>query len=353
MKFCWMKNIRNRHRRRGGDALILFVGFVIAIFAFAALAIDLGNVYVHRKRILEAAETAALGAVVSWASSETASQTIAIGEALALTNGLINVEIVSIEPGKWTVSTTNFTPLSTPVLPTLTSDERAAVRVTTTRTVQMAFARVFGMTQMQPRTKATAVVGTARCVDGPIPFGVCTDGLPPAVEKCTPFTLHFEEDPGPGVINACDSPPSGRYGPLRMPGQQGGNDLRNNIRNGFPGQICIGDCVGVEPGNMAGPIGQGLNDRLQGLPGYVCTPTSDPPANKRAAITLEVQNMNTQTPNTCNPVVGFRSFVLDSFVHQGNTVLVNARFINVFSGAVIDLNTPPVPGSVLTVALVE
>src|SRR5512133_1672137 len=51
---------RNRFER--GQALVLIVLAIVAIFGFAALAVDFGRLYAERRRVQSAADAAALAA---------------------------------------------------------------------------------------------------------------------------------------------------------------------------------------------------------------------------------------------------------------------------------------------------
>jgi hypothetical protein len=45
-------------------------------------------------------------------------------------------------------------------------------------------------------------------------------------------------------------------------GGVGGNNLRNNIADGYRGPISVGDWITTEPGKKVGPVDQGFQDRL-------------------------------------------------------------------------------------------
>ena len=69
----------NTDNERGGT-LILVTVFMIALFAFSALSIDVGNVLVQRARIQEASDSAALAAVVTWAKDKDVTLTQTVGQ---------------------------------------------------------------------------------------------------------------------------------------------------------------------------------------------------------------------------------------------------------------------------------
>jgi uncharacterized membrane protein len=74
---------KDNHRNQAGSTLVTVVICLTALLAFAALSVDLGNVYTHRKFIQEAADAAAMAAVQDWASTQDGAQTIETGIACA------------------------------------------------------------------------------------------------------------------------------------------------------------------------------------------------------------------------------------------------------------------------------
>src|SRR5439155_9268839 len=94
-------NSTPRSANRAGSTLVLVTVFVVALFALAALAIDVGNVYTHRNRIQDAIDAASLAAVRSWAAGKSGSETILVGQTFALTNSAQSSDIQTIDPGYW------------------------------------------------------------------------------------------------------------------------------------------------------------------------------------------------------------------------------------------------------------
>ena len=130
-----MKNKFRGHRRADraehGAALVIITLFIVALFGFAALSLDVGAVQLQRKRVQEGTDAAALAAVRDWAGGKTDSEVIQVATDFANTNGVKSTELLSIEPGIWVNSSKTFSgPLST-----LPANSVPAVRIVAKRTV--------------------------------------------------------------------------------------------------------------------------------------------------------------------------------------------------------------------------
>src|SRR5579862_419168 len=144
-------------RDQRGSTLVLVVGFVVALFGFAALAIDIARVYKEREHEQFGTDAAAYAgvAMLNTNLSNGVMAANAIQEAInvAGANGVTNTEIQNagtVEVGQWSNSTfnANVTPYN-------------AVRVPSKRTVAMTFAKVVGMNAMRPGTHSIAELSGA------------------------------------------------------------------------------------------------------------------------------------------------------------------------------------------------
>lgn len=326
-------------KRQTGSTLVIVAIFMVALFGFAALSVDVGNVYVQRNKIQEGVDAAALAAVVDWADGATPTEVDVMARAYALTNGVRNAEVLSVRAGIWQAGAfTEVNPIPASSVP--------AVEVVARRTVDLTFARVVGMQQMQPRVVGVAVIGRAYAGLQALPWAVCDTFVP---NRCQSITLQFKSG---GETNACsDSGPlSGNFGQLTLPGGNGASWYKSNIENGYPGVLRVGQCVDTDPGVSWGPTKQGIDDRLQGLPPYTCTATSDPPDNKRLAVLPKVLNLDVSgKKQVC--ITGFYVVVLDDYSNSDKTV--TARFLDSYAGSEVDPNAPPVPGELSGVTLVQ
>jgi hypothetical protein len=332
--------------RRGekGDSLIIIVVFIFALFGLMALSVDVGNVYVQRKAIQSATDAAALAAVKDWALGESAGKVTQVANDFGGNNGLKSGEILSVTVGKWIHAARQFVPenpLSPGAIP--------AVEVKSHRLVASFFGTVVGFSGFDPNVRSVAVVAAARCANT-LPWAACDQSGIITQQHCTPVTLKYSTV-GPGTNSCGATYGSANFGALAL-GGTGASDYRENVVNDSRVLICIGDCVDTEPGNMVGPTIQGLQERIAGLPAYVCTtnPDSEAPNNKRTAIIPKVEVLQ---PNGRGQVcvTGFYTIVLDDY--DNSTKSVQARFISVFGGTGVDDSRVCIAGDLCGIALVE
>ena len=165
------QNLSNRHPRESGSTLVLVTMFMVGLFGFAALTIDVGRVYKEKRHEQFATDAAAYAGAAMLTNSPDA----AIQEAvyLAAANGVASNEIQNagtVEVGHWDTSALTFTAGgATPY---------NAVRVPAKRNVDMTFAKVVGMSSMSPVVHSIAALGSAGRIAGPIiPFAVTADQL--------------------------------------------------------------------------------------------------------------------------------------------------------------------------------
>jgi Flp pilus assembly protein TadG len=321
-----------RASQRGGT-LVLVTVFMVALFGFAALSVDVGNVLVQRTRIQEAGDSAALASVVDWATGATAAAVAQRAKSFASANGVLTNEVKTVRVGKWDNSTKTFTEQAT-----FTSSDVPAVEVTNQRVVPTYFAKVVGLPSMSPRTVSVAVAAASRGAGGALPWSMCNDEPTPV--KCDIIVIKKKGG------NDCAS--RGNYDALAL-GGTGSDNYRDNIVTGFPGILHVGDIVDTEPGNMVGPTKQGLDDRLSGVPPYVCTPTSPPPTGPRLAI-IPVTTPYTKNGRAQAQITGFYTVALRDYSGGGN---VEIQFVEVFNGTEVDPSAPPAVGMLNGVALVK
>jgi hypothetical protein len=322
-----------------------------ALLGFAALAIDVGNVYVQRAKIQEAADAAAIAAVRSWALARPAAEVITTAKAFAATNGLTETEIQAVDPGYWITNTRTFVgPLTS--LPTpLPSGARAAVRVTARKTVTMFFAPVVGFAAMRPRIGSVAAAFVATTALRVIPWAVCDQNVISPVQ-CTPITLKYTQLYD-GTNSCAVEAGSANFGALSLGGNNLGADAyKDQIINGYSKPLHVGDCIPTKPGNRAGPTFDSLDKRLKGVPPYTCTtsPPSDPPDNSRLAIAPRVDSL-IQDGRSVVCITGFYVVALDAYDRKLG--YVSARYLHDFDGTEVDPNTEPEAGRLSAIALVK
>lgn len=169
---------RSVHCQQGGSLVLVTVS-LIALFAFAALSLDIGNIYVARNELQNGADAGALaGARVLYVDDGSMVNEGANGVArdAAMSNDSQGtpVEVASVRRGHWSFSTRTFTP-NTSLEPVDLFDKSTAeldmdpdfinaIEVTTERNatpVEAFFGFVFGFDDYVVATTAVGYIGFA------------------------------------------------------------------------------------------------------------------------------------------------------------------------------------------------
>jgi len=151
---------RPKHNRRGATALLLAV-MLIVLFAFLAFSIDLGNVFVARSQLQNAADAGALAAVQKlaegYSSTDARNAAISFASKNEPHNGAVLVT-GDVTIGTWNSSTRTFT---------ATSSSPNAIQVlvrrdgTNTPGVGMTFAQLFGINSAKVTASSVAYYTTS------------------------------------------------------------------------------------------------------------------------------------------------------------------------------------------------
>lgn len=184
--------------RQRGLSMVLMAIALLMLLAFAALAIDGGNLYVARNELHNASDAGALaGARVLYTQDGSAinagANDIARAAALANNSQGSPVEVTSVLRGHWSFATRTFTPnpsLATVDLFSVSTAELDAdpnfinaVEVVTEREatpVQAFFGTVLGFNDYKVAARAVAYIGfssSLRPEDADQPIGICEDAL--------------------------------------------------------------------------------------------------------------------------------------------------------------------------------
>ena len=254
-----------------GQALVLFVAALFVLMGIAALAIDVGHMYVVRNELQRSADTGALAGASAfqqgpWDNTDLTSPTMALADARA--RGFATSDPVAQAPLD-----------ASGVAVTFPAPDR--IQVTTSRTVTLSFARVLGLPTQA--ITATAVAEAAivdhgvRCLK---PWGIPLpwDDANGNDKYDAGETVHQLADipEGQRVILKVGEPfnnpnnldnvtalqqESGHFFALSPCGDSGGADYRNRIES-----MCLDDCslgegepVDLKTGNTVGPTRQGVD----------------------------------------------------------------------------------------------
>lgn len=322
-----------------GDTLVLLTVFMVALFAFAALSIDVGNVLVARNRMQEAGDAAALAAVKDWKAGAVVSTVQQVARDFAAANGVATNEVFSVRVGKWENNT--FVEQNS-----ITSTNVPAVEVTTRRTIDMLFARVVGFSAMTPGTVSIAICGQANSAARVLPWAACGTIVP---AKCAQIPIQFTDSIAADGACSGSGPNSGNFGQITLPGGSGSSWYKNNIISGYQGILSVGQILDTDTGISWGPTTSGIDDRIGDAPPYDCS-SSTPPDPRRVGILPRFDSIDVNGKKMVK-ITGFYTVVINGYVKNTKTVWVT--FIEKYDGDKVDTTKPPVVGLINGTALVK
>ncbi len=287
----------------GGSILAVISLGLAALLGFSALVMDYGAVALERRRLVTAADAAALAGVqelIAGAAFPALAEAAAVNYAAA--NGVAPA-LVMVD-----------------VFP-----ERREIAVQVQNDVAFTFARIFGRSGAMVEARARAIAGPAGGVVGIVPFSLVEQELFFGV----PYELKYAdwEDSGLGA---------GSFGALAL-GGKGASNYRKNIRNGYNGLISVGDILDPEQGNMSGPTAQGINDLINSNCG--CTLHNFQPGCPLLIYIPIIRFLG----NKKVEVVSFAAFFIDKDKppKPGNNNVVTGAFVQTLVGGMVNQNVDP------------
>jgi Flp pilus assembly protein TadG len=281
-----------------GLALVLVSLAMVVLLSMTALVVDVGAVTLHKNRLANACDAAALAGARELPNT---------GAATQVANNYINLNGVSPDDTRIEIL-----------------EGGKKIKVASAREVEFTFARVLGFTSTTVNADATAIFGAISSATGIIPLSV--------PEQELNFGHEYKLKVGaPGLV-------SGNFGALALEGS-GADKYRTLIKEGYNGLISVGDWVTTEPGNMSGPTRDGINHRTSQCT-HNCTVDNYDPSCKRVVI-VPVYDPETMGGGRNEVmVVGFAAFLLSKdAVKQGKECTVYGYF----------LQTTPPPSSSFSV----
>jgi len=194
--------------------------------------------------------------------------------------------------------------VSTPVV----AADNLSISITLTRSVPYYFGRVLGLTASPVVVTATAALFTTGSVTGSMPIGL-------SFQTTYAYGQAITLQPGGGTANS--------WGALAL-GCTGASCYSNNLANGYPGTLTVGDTVQNDPGNKTGPTGTGIAARITA--GQTVDPGgtwSDHTMTDPRAVIVPVVDW-TGCSGSCNgPIMGFSSI----WIVGGSGGSINIVFI--------------------------
>jgi hypothetical protein len=223
-------------KRAKGSVLVLVTLVLVVLIGMSALVIDGGMIFTARNQLQSAADSAALAgaAFLIINRGEATRKAVAFGSL----NKCINEPVV--------LKAAN-----------VTFPDDSQIRIDATHSVDLYFARVFGMRSAD--ITATAVAGlTGLRKTGEVKPWAIPDLNYVLGEQVTIKAGELGAEAAPaGFFYPVDFPPLNKGTPIT-----GGSAYSDNIIAGSSVSIEIGDELQVEPGNNVGPTMQGINDLI-------------------------------------------------------------------------------------------
>jgi Flp pilus assembly protein TadG len=257
-----LTKVRSQNRRERGVVIIWIAFFMLTMLGFVALGIDVAKVMATRTELQNAADAAALaGASAINAKTGVIQQDVAIGRAQttsaenkAFVNQPLPVQLLGADVS-----------FPTPTQCTVIVRREAGAGGEMVTHV----AQVLGIKSMSLTATATA--------EASIASGVCTKLAPMGAIPPGNDPTYFKPGCGMGptgggytLIAGQGGSVTGNYQALDFPSCDGGgcggyattgaNTYRCLLANGYDCCVKTGDVLTTEPGNMAGPTRQGLQD---------------------------------------------------------------------------------------------
>jgi Flp pilus assembly protein TadG len=207
-----------------GQVLVVFVLFLVVLVGMAAVAIDVGNVYLHQAKLQAAVDAGALAGARDLEQGDAASQAQTVADQLATTN---------VADGSYTATASGV-----------------QVSMTGKETVPTFLAGLFGIKDWHITVNATANYLPLYGASGIMPFAVTQN----TINSATPGS-------GTQVALTVNSESAGNWGYLALNGT-GASVLDNNIMYGATGNFYVGESLATKTGKNVGPVSSAIDYRI-------------------------------------------------------------------------------------------
>lgn len=285
--FRWIKQLG---KNEDGTVVVLLAISMVVLAGFTALVTDAGLLFVNHSRISNAIDSAVLAGVQELPANP--GQALEVASYYALHNGIAPGECEFVITDPYTI------------------------QGTAERQVGFFFAPLLGFNDGQVHSSARARIKPIAAISGIEPFGVLEGDYSFGQE------VILKEGAGEQLY-------PGWFGALSL-GGYGASIYEENIKQGYSGEIKIGDVIEIEAGNMSQPTRKGINYRLnschhvpycqinqfvQGCPRILIVPI------------VNIEEMNDAGHPSSVRVVAFGAFLADSYVGSGNENRVKGSFV--------------------------
>ena len=229
-----MMSLKQIIKDKHGFVTATIAAMMVALVGMAALATDVGVLYVNHNQLEIMTDSGALAGAQEYFFDQ--SQAVTVAKEYALQNGKAGDFVDA-----W-----------------VDTDEMKVV-VSASRDVGLFFARVLNKDSANVAAISAAKIAAVSGTSNACPFGITWEDsfLPEGSAAGQKFTIKVDEkDEFKGNFH-CLALKS------KSGGDTGANVLEENIIYGCAQVLKIGDKIDTEPGNMVGPVKKGITDRLK------------------------------------------------------------------------------------------
>jgi len=266
-------------RQQNGIVAVVVAIALLALLVMAGLAIDTGHLVLNKSRLQSTMDASALAAAKVLDQTHSETQATAAARSVFDLNAAQHAELRDKMSGA--DITVQYSSTLNPFAPGTSPAEYVRV-ISPSFSMWTSFTQLLGFMEMT--TGASAVAGPSAPIPRPcdlFPIAVCGD---PAHLDAYPWGFAPYPDPASTVtgLKLASGAAGTTFGPgnfqlIRL-GGSGGADVRRNMAGGA---ACAGDMVEVDPqpGNVIGPVAQGLNTRFGQYQGPFGGERSDYPSD--------------------------------------------------------------------------
>ncbi|HLO12996.1 MAG TPA: Tad domain-containing protein [Pseudoneobacillus sp.] len=221
-----MKNVLTSIKNEKGNVLVLVALSFMALLGMAGLAIDGGLLYMTKTQMQKTANAAVLSGAQELTNKEDRVKSV-INVILKAHNEEASLESTEVEMDK-------------------------RVSMTLRKPVKLAFARIFGINEVDVHVKAAAGLRPLGRAFGASPLGI-DEKIPLEFNK--PYELKVDST----------SVDSGNFGVLAL-GDVGAKTYEENLRYGYQAELKVGMVIDTQTGNIAGKTRDVVQQLVNGCP---------------------------------------------------------------------------------------
>jgi Flp pilus assembly protein TadG len=317
----------NRGRRCTGQSLVIIALLMVALFGFVALSLDVGRLYVEKKKMQNVTDAAALAGAIEL-PLDSSSDVDGTARAFAAANKATDVEILSVDVGHYDATSRTFAANAAP---------NDSVKVVGQRTVTLTFGPVIGIKTLTVGAHSVAQAFRTDSVTGlAMPWVIHLDTNTP-ISLCQTFTLKLDDSQAAGMWTVPNTSMSA-------------DEYRARIEGGFGGTVSVGDQIEFVTGTKQGPNDQGVNDRISQDPSATCQTVKGSSARLVVVPYIFGPLPAGSGGNQFLNIDGFAVFFLTESLNGGKQIV--GQFQNLFAGKTIN-RLPPSQTAPNTALLVE